>query len=142
MSVNKVILVGNAGADPEVRTTGSGVVICSLRLATNERRKDDAGNWVDHTEWHRVTAFGTTAENLGRYVRKGRQVYVEGKIRTRKYQDKDGVDRYATEIIADQVVFLGAPPGDGDRDASPRQDRPRDRPSTGRAVESDDVDWG
>ncbi|MEQ1565370.1 MAG: single-stranded DNA-binding protein, partial [Myxococcota bacterium] len=107
MSVNKVILVGNLGGDPESRTTGSGMVVATLRIATSERRKDDGGQWTDHTEWHRVVCFGKVAENVGRFLKKGRQVYIEGKIRTRKWQDKDGNDKYTTEVLADQVVFLG-----------------------------------
>jgi single-strand DNA-binding protein len=107
MSVNKVILVGHLGADPETRTTGSGMVVANLRLATNERRKDDTGNWADATEWHRVVCFGKVAENVSRYLKKGRQIYVEGKIRTRKWTDKDGNDKWTTEIFADNVTFLG-----------------------------------
>lgn len=107
MSVNKVILVGNLGADPEQRETGSGVAVCNLRIATSERKKDPAGEWVDHTEWHRVCCFGRTAENCGRYLSKGRLVYVEGKIRTRKWTDNDGRDRWSTEVIGDVVRFLG-----------------------------------
>jgi single-strand DNA-binding protein len=107
MSVNKVILVGNLGQDPETRTTGTGMVVATLRIATSERRRDDSGNWTDHTEWHRVACFGKQAENVSRFLKKGRQVYIEGKLRTRKWQDKDGNDKYTTEILADQVVFLG-----------------------------------
>ncbi len=108
MSVNKVILVGNLGADPETRTTQGGTVVSTLRLATAERQKErETGNWTEHTEWHRVVCFGKTAENVSRFLRKGRQIYVEGKIRTRKWQDKDGQDRYSTEVVADIVHFLG-----------------------------------
>jgi single-strand DNA-binding protein len=113
MSVNKVILVGNLGGDPESRTTGGGTVVTTIRLATSERRKDDAGQWTDHTEWHRVVAFGKVAENVAKYLKKGRQIYVEGKIRTRKWQDKDGQDRYTTEVLADTVQFLGGRDGEG-----------------------------
>ena len=107
MTVNKVILVGRLGADPEVRTTQSGTEVANLRLATDERRKDKDGNWGSHTEWHRVTCFGKTAENVGRFCQKGKQLYIEGKISTRKWQDKDGADRWSTEVVADQVRFLG-----------------------------------
>ncbi|MCP4810772.1 MAG: single-stranded DNA-binding protein [Proteobacteria bacterium] len=113
LMINKVILVGNLGADPEMRTTGGGMPIANLRLATTERRKDRDGNWGEHTEWHRVTAFGKTAENAGRYLKKGRQVYVEGKIRTNKYQDRDGNDRWSTEVICDTLKFLGRGDGGG-----------------------------
>ena len=107
MTVNKVILVGNLGADPESRSTQSGSTVANLRIATTERAKDRDGNWTDHTEWHRVACFGRTAENVARFCRKGKQVYIEGKIRTRKWQDRDGNDRWSTEVIADQVRFLG-----------------------------------
>ncbi len=114
MSVNKVILVGNLGADPETRTTGGGTTVANLRLATTERiKKDD--QWQDHTEWHRVVCFGRTAENVARYLKKGRQVYIEGRIRTNKWTDKEGHERYTTEVIADQVHFLGG--GAGGREA-------------------------
>ncbi len=102
MSVNKVILVGNLGADPDNRGA-----VTKMRIATSDRRK--AGDeWVDHTEWHNVACFGKTAENVSRFCRKGKQVYVEGKIRTSKYQDRDGNDRWATEVVADNVRFLGS----------------------------------
>lgn len=107
MTVNKVILVGNLGADPESRSTQSGSTIAKLRVATTERVKDREGNWGEHTEWHRVTCFGRTAENVAQYCRKGKQLYIEGRIRTSKYQDRDGNDRWSTEVIADQVRFLG-----------------------------------
>jgi len=107
MSVNKVILVGNLGADPETREAGSGMKIANLRLATSERAKGSDGEWGDHTEWHRVVCFGKTAENVERFLAKGRQVYVEGKIRTRKWEDKSGQERWTTEIVADVVRFLG-----------------------------------
>lgn len=116
MSVNKVILVGHLGADPETRTTGSGMTVASLRLATTERRKDDSGAWSDHTEWHRVSCFGKQAENVGRYLKKGRQLYVEGKLRTRKWTDRDGVEKYSTEIVADSVVFIGGQERGGSRE--------------------------
>lgn len=113
MSLNKVSLIGNLGADPETRTTGSGSVVANLRVATNERRKAQGSDeWEDHTEWHAVVCFGKLAENVGQYLRKGRQVYVEGKLRTRKWQDKDGHDRWTTEIWADVVLFLGGAPGE------------------------------
>ena len=106
MSVNKVILVGHLGADPETRTAGTGTVVANLRLATSERIKQGE-EWADHTEWHRVVCFGRTAENVSRYLKKGRQIYVEGRIRTKKYTDKEGHETYSTEILADQIHFLG-----------------------------------
>ncbi|MFT5453898.1 MAG: single-strand DNA-binding protein, partial [Myxococcota bacterium] len=111
--VNKVILLGNLGRDPESRTTKSGTTVANLNIATNERQKDREGNWNDHTEWHRVACFGRTAENVAKYLRKGRQVYVEGRIRTRKWQDDKGQDRYSTEIIADRIQFIGGREGGG-----------------------------
>jgi single-strand DNA-binding protein len=114
MTVNKVILVGNLGADPEMRTTQGGMAIANLRIATSERRKDKDGNWTDHTEWHRVVAFGKTAENAQRFLKKGRQVYIEGSLRTTKYQDKKtGEDRWSTEVVCNDLRFLGSKDGGG-----------------------------
>lgn len=114
MSLNKVMLIGNLGADPEVKQTASGTQVCRLSIATNERRKTAAGDWQDATEWHRVVAFGRTAENAARFLKRGRSVYVEGKIRTSKYQDKEGRDKWSTEVICDQLVFLSGGEGRGD----------------------------
>ena len=112
--INKVILVGNLGADPETRYMPSGSAVTNLRLATNERRKDrQSGEFTDVTEWHRVVMFDKLAEIAAEYLRKGSQVYVEGKIRTNKWQDKDGNDRYTTEIIANEMQMLGGRGGGG-----------------------------
>ncbi len=112
--INKVILVGNLGADPETRYMPSGSAVTNLRLATNERRKDrQTGEFTDVTEWHRVVMFDKLAEIAAEYLRKGSQVYVEGKIRTNKWQDKDGNDRYTTEIIANEMQMLGGRGGGG-----------------------------
>ena len=111
-SVNKVILIGNLGADPEVRYTQGGTSVCSLRIATTETWTDKDGQKQEKTEWHRVTVWGRDAENCGQYLAKGRLVYVEGRIETRKYQDKDGSDRYVTEIVAQTVRFLGGGGGE------------------------------
>lgn len=113
--INKAILVGNLGKDPEIRNTQSGTTIAKLTVATTERVKKGEA-WEDHTEWHRVVCFGRLAENAGRYLRKGRQVYVEGRIRTEKWKDQSGQDRYTTEIVAEDIKFLG---GGGQRDAEP-----------------------
>jgi single-strand DNA-binding protein len=126
--VNKVILVGNLGKDPEVRYVQSGNAVCTLRLAVTERRKDGDG-WKDHTEWMDVVTFGKTAENAGQYLQKGRQVYVEGRLQTRQYKDKEGHDRWRTEVVANQVLFLGG--GGGERGAGgprPQGGRPAQRP--------------
>jgi single-strand DNA-binding protein len=106
MGVNKVILVGNLGRDPEVRRTASQTAVTTFSLATSERRKNAAGEWEDHTEWHRIVTFGSQAEFCGNYLKKGRQVFVEGRLRTNKWQDKQGQDRYTTEIIANIVQLL------------------------------------
>ena len=104
--VNKVILIGNLGADPEVRHTQSGTAVSNIRVATSDRVKvGDA--WEDRTEWHRVVLFGRTAETAGQYLRKGSQVYIEGRLQTRKWQDQQGNDRYSTEVVAWQMVMLG-----------------------------------
>jgi len=108
-SVNKVILVGNVGADPETRYMQSGDAITNLRLATSDKYKDKAsGEAKEITEWHRVAFFGKLAEIVSEHVKKGSQLYVEGKLRTRKWQDNNGQDRYSTEILADTVQFLGS----------------------------------
>lgn len=105
-TLNQVTLVGNLGADPEIRMTTSGSQIGSLRVATVSSRKGQSGNWEDETEWHRVTVFGKTAEFFGSYARKGNRVMVTGRIRTRKWQDKNGQDQYTTEIIANEAQIL------------------------------------
>ncbi|MBV8772177.1 MAG: single-stranded DNA-binding protein [Deltaproteobacteria bacterium] len=108
MSVNKVILVGNLGRDPEVRATPSGQSVCSFSVATTERFNDRAGQQREQTEWHNVVAWGRQADLCGQYLRKGRQVYVEGRLTTRQYEAKDGTGkRYRTEIVAQRVQFLG-----------------------------------
>jgi len=113
MGINKVILVGNLGKDPELRYTTNQTAVASFSLATSERRKDASGNWADHTEWHNIITFGKTAENCAQYLKKGRQAYIEGKIQTRKWQDKEGRDRWTTEIIGNTVQFLGSGRGEG-----------------------------
>ena len=106
-SVNKVILVGNVGRDPELRYTQSGQPVASFSIATNERFKDRDGNWKDRTEWHRIVAWARLAEICGEYLRKGSQVYVEGRIQTRDWEDKEGNKRQTTEIIALTMQMLG-----------------------------------
>ena len=111
--VNKVILVGNLGQDPELRYTGSGTAVCNLRLATNESYKDASGEWVERTEWHSVVAWARLAEICNEYLKKGSQVYFEGSLQTRQWDDKDGNTRYTTEIKAKEMMILsGRGPGD------------------------------
>jgi len=106
-SVNKVTLLGNLGKDPEIRTTPSGVNVATFTLATSDRQKDAQGNWQDHTEWHNLVAFNRTAEIVRDYVKKGSKVYVEGKIQSRSWDDKEsGQKRYRTEIIVNDLVLL------------------------------------
>jgi single-strand DNA-binding protein len=112
-SVNKVILVGNLGRDPEMRYLPSGEAVANLAIATTDKYKDKTGQMVEQTEWHRVSFFGRTAEVCGQYLKKGSQVYVEGSIRTRKYTDKEGVEKYATEIRGDRMQMLGSKGGGG-----------------------------
>lgn len=111
--INKVILVGNLGQDPELRTTGGGQAVGSLSIATTEKFKDREGNLQERTEWHKVVVWGRDAENVHKYCKKGRQLYVEGRLQTRKWQDKEGKDRYTTEVVADVVRFLGSGQGGG-----------------------------
>ena len=111
-SANKVILIGNLCADPELKYTPSQRPLCNLRIATTEVFKDKGGQRQEKTEWHRVTVWGDTAENCDKYLAKGRSVYIEGKLQTRSY-DKDGQKHYATDVVADKVVFLGSGAGGG-----------------------------
>jgi single-strand DNA-binding protein len=107
-SVNKVILIGNLGADPELKYTPSNRPVCNLSLATNEVFKDKSGQRQERTEWHRVTVWGDQAENCNKYLAKGRTVYIEGRLQTRSWDDKEGKKRYSTEVVADRVVFLSS----------------------------------
>lgn len=111
-SVNKVILLGNLGRDPETRYTTGGDAVTNLSIATSEQWKDKSGEKQERTEWHRVVLFGRQAEVAGEYLKKGRSVYIEGRLQTRKYTDKDGVEKYSTEIVADRMQLIG-----GGRDA-------------------------
>ena len=106
-SVNKAILIGNLGKDPEVRYLPSGEAIANITLATTDTWKDKSGTKQERTEWHRVSFFGRQAEVVGEYLKKGSPIYVEGRIQTRKWQDKEGQDRYTTEIVADRMQMLG-----------------------------------
>jgi single-strand DNA-binding protein len=131
-SVNKVILVGNLGKDPESRYLPDGGAVCNFSVATTDKWKDKSGEQQERTEWHRVSTFSKLAEICGEYLKKGSQVYVEGRLQTRKWQDKEGKDRYTTEIVADRMQMLGsraggsesmarepkAAPGGGDKPAA------------------------
>ncbi len=128
-SVNKVILVGNLGKDPEVRYAPSGDAIANVTLATTENWKDKNGEKQEKTEWHRVSFFGKTAEVVGQYLRKGSQVYVEGRIQTRKWTDKEGQERYTTEIVADKMQMLGGRSGSASMDNDSAESR---RPAAAR----------
>lgn len=108
MSVNKVILVGRLGKDPEVRYTPSGTAVATFSMATTENFKDRDGNRQEKTEWHNIVAWRQLAEICGKFLHKGKQVYIEGKIQTRSYDDRDGNKRYITEIVADQMQMLGS----------------------------------
>ena len=159
-SVNKVILVGNLGRDPEVRYSPDGAAICNVSIATTSQWKDKtSGERREETEWHRVVFYNRLAEIAGEYLRKGRAVYVEGRLKTRKWQDKDtGADRYSTEIVADQMQMLGgrdsggdAPMGGGEygggqqqqqrsqRPAQPRPAAPQASPAANLADMDDDI---
>lgn len=124
-SVNKVIIVGNLGRDPEMRYMPSGDAIANIAVATSYRTKDrQTGEDKELTEWHRISFFGRLAEVVGQYLRKGSSVYVEGRLQTRKYTDKDGIERYATDIIAENMQMLGGPRTGGDEGGQPQQQRP------------------
>ena len=112
-SVNKVILIGNLGRDPETRYTTSGDAVTNLRIATTETWKDKSGEKQEKTEWHTVVLFGRQAEIAGEYLKKGRSVYIEGRLQTRKYTDKEGVEKYSTEIVGDRMQLLGGREGGG-----------------------------
>ena len=119
-SVNKVIIVGNLGRDPEVRYSPSGAPLCNLSIATTDKRTDkNTGEVREETEWHRVSLFNRLAEIAGEYLKKGGQVYIEGRLRTRKYQDHSGEDRYITEIVGQQLQMLGSRSGSSDSEPPP-----------------------
>lgn len=111
-TVNKVILVGRLGADPDIRYSSNGTAVAKFNLATNERTPTGDGNWEDKTEWHRIVAFGKTAETCGSYLNKGKLIYLEGSLRTNQWEDKDGVKRYTTEIVMRDFQMLSTGPAD------------------------------
>lgn len=133
-SVNKVILIGNLGRDPEVRFMPNGDAVCNFSIATTESWKDKAGQKQEKTEWHNIVMYRKLAEIAGEYLKKGRQVYLEGRLQTRKWQDKDNNDRYTTEIIADQMQMLGGKDSNQESGApssgQQRQEEPAQKPAT------------
>ena len=124
--VNKVILMGHVGKDPEIRRMDNNLTVARFSLATNEKWNKD-GNWVDHTEWHNIVVWRDLAERTEKFIRKGSLIYVEGKIRSRSYDDKDGVKRYTNEIIADTMRLVGSKP-EGTQTVSPQQSVSQDTP--------------
>ena len=130
-SVNKVIVLGNLGKDPELRHLPNGDAVCNFSLATTESWKDKDGNKQDKTEWHNVVIFRKLAEIAGEYLKKGRPVYIEDRLQTRKWQDKEGKDRYTTEIVADQMQMLGS------RDEAKEVAKPTQAPTGFEDMESD-----
>ena len=123
-SLNKVLLIGNLGKDPEVRYTASGTAVASFSLATSEKFKNKDGEWEERTEWHNVTLWGRLAEIAGEYLSKGKTVYIEGRLQTRKWQDKDGKDRYTTEIVGEKMQMLSRKDGSNHEDAGQSHEGP------------------
>lgn len=146
--VNKVIILGNLGADPEVKTTTSGIKVARLRLATSETYTNKEGQKITNTEWHTVNLWRGLADIAEKYLAKGRQVYVEGKLRTRSYDDKDGITRYSTEIEADNINLIGGSRNDDEQGGGysapqqqqPQHSRPEQQPSAAAPSASDDDD--
>jgi single-strand DNA-binding protein len=139
-SVNKVILVGNLGRDPEKRYSGDGAAVTNASIATTDKWKDKAsGEMQERTEWHRVVFFSRLAEIAGEYLKKGSQVYIEGSLRTRKWTDKEGVEKYTTEVVADRLQMLGGRPEGGERTrpTTPTSDKPKRESGMGGAVDMD-----
>ncbi len=134
--VNKAILIGNLGKDPELRYTPGGQAVASFSLATGEKWKDKDGNMQDRTEWHNIVVWGRMAENAKEYLAKGRPVYIEGRIQTRSWDDKDGNKRYTTEIVAQRLQFLGSR---GDQSSSPSAPPPEAPQPADLAGEDDDL---
>ena len=131
-SVNKVILLGRLGRDPETRTTQGGMTICRLAVATDRRWKDQSGEKQQETEWHNVSIFGKQAEIADQYLKKGSEVYIEGRLKTRKYQDKEGIERWSTDIICESMQLGARPEGSQRQEEQPAQNYSaeyRERPS-------------
>lgn len=123
-SLNKVMLIGRLGKDPEVRYTAGGTAVASFSLATTDRIKGKDGNWEDKTEWHNITLWARNAEVAGEYLGKGKEVYIEGRLQTRKWQDKDGKDRYTTEVVGEKMQMLsGKGKGEGEKEGDHGEQR-------------------
>lgn len=138
--VNKVILVGNLGADPELRTLESGTKVANIRIATSERYKDKNGNQVENTEWHSIVLWRGLADITERYLKKGSQVYIEGKLKTRSWDDQNGNKRYATEVVADNMTLLGRPEGGSGGGSTPSAQAPQNQVNEPSAPSLDDID--
>jgi single-strand DNA-binding protein len=128
-SLNKVMLIGNLGKDPEVRYTAGGTAVASFSLATSEKFKGKTGEWEEKTEWHNITLWARLAEIAGEYLSKGKTVYIEGRLQTRKWQDKDGKDRYTTEIVGEKMQMLSGKGEGGGSGSGGGGGRPQARPS-------------
>lgn len=141
-SINKVILLGFLGRDPELRHTPTGTPVCDMSIATSEKWKDRDGNPHERTEWHKIVTWNQLAENCAKYLVKGRQIYVEGKIVTKKWTDKQGVERSTKEVVAEQIIFLGNGTKSGDRERTSTNNRDqyqqRDARDWGRGTQRDD----
>jgi single-strand DNA-binding protein len=129
-SVNKVILIGNLGADPELRYTSGGTPVAEMRIATSRKYTTKDGGTQEDTQWHRIVVWGKTGENCKEYLSKGRQVYVEGRLQTRQWEDKEGNKRYTTEVVAEQVLFLGGKGGSSGGFEEPPPPNDRNAPSS------------
>lgn len=141
--VNKVIIIGNLGEDPELKYMPNGDAVCNISIATSESWKDkNTGELKEVTEWHRVVAFRQLAEIIGKYLKKGSKIYIEGKLKTRKWQDKEGVDRYTTEIVADQMQMLDSRQDGGrqnNANQAPQRPQQQTPQATGNAGLDDDI---
>jgi single-strand DNA-binding protein len=139
--VNKAIILGSLGQDPDIRYTAGGAAVANISIATNEQWKDkESGEMQERTEWHRVVFFGRLAEIVGEYLRKGSQVYVEGRIQTRKWQDKEGKDRYTTEIVANEMQMLGSKSGGTTASFDQSQQPQQSAPAASAKGSNDDFD--
>ena len=137
--INKVILVGNLGKDPEIRTLESGRKVANFSLATTETYKDKNGERVDATEWHNIAFWGPIADVIEKYLKKGSQIYLEGKIRTRSYEDKEGVKKYITEILGDKLTMLGGGPRSGEASSTSSNEKTAQPVGQTFANEDDDL---